>query len=47
LLAVLDGERWLDKRNVTIVGLMLRAGLRVSEVIALRPEDLTTSERKG
>jgi site-specific recombinase XerD len=47
LLAVLDGERWLDKRNVAIVGLMVRAGLRVSEVIALRPEDLTLSERKG
>lgn len=47
LLAVLDGDRWLDKRNVAIVSLMVRAGLRVSEVIALRPDDIQMSERKG
>jgi site-specific recombinase XerD len=47
LLAVLDGDRWLDKRNVGVVSLMVRAGLRVSEVIALHVDDIEISERKG
>jgi site-specific recombinase XerC len=47
LLAVLEGPRWLDKRNVAIVSLMVRAGLRVSEVVSLNLDDLTISERKG
>lgn len=47
LLAVLAGDRWLDKRNVALVSLMVRAGLRVGEVIALRSDDIQTSERKG
>ncbi|MCA9936974.1 MAG: tyrosine-type recombinase/integrase [Anaerolineales bacterium] len=47
LLAVLEGPRWLDKRNVAIVSLMVRTGLRVSEVVSLYSEDLTISERKG
>jgi site-specific recombinase XerD len=47
LLAMLDGPRWLDKRNVAIVSLMIRAGLRVSEVVSLDLDDLTISERKG
>jgi site-specific recombinase XerD len=47
LLAVLDGERWLDKRNVAVVSLMVRAGLRVSEVVALHRDDIEISERKG
>jgi site-specific recombinase XerD len=47
LLAVLDGDRWLDKRNVAVVSLMVRAGLRVSEVIALHVDDIEISERKG
>lgn len=47
LLAVLEGSRWLDKRNVAIVSLMVRAGLRVSEVVSLNLDDLTISERKG
>ncbi len=47
LLAALDGESWLDKRNVALVSLMGRAGLRVSEVVALAPEDITLSPRKG
>jgi len=47
LMAVLEGPRWLDKRNVAIVSLMVRAGLRVSEVLALQADDLTMSERKG
>ena len=47
LLAVLDGESWLDRRNVALVSLMGRAGLRVSEAVALGREDVTLSPRKG
>ena len=47
LLVVLEGPRWLDKRNVAIVSLMVRAGLRVSEVVALELDDVSISERKG
>jgi site-specific recombinase XerD len=47
LLAALAGDRWLDKRNVAMISLMARAGLRVSEVTALRLSDVQTSERKG
>ena len=47
LLAVLAGDRWLDKRNVAMISLMARAGLRVGELVALRVSDVQTSERKG
>lgn len=47
LLAVLEGTRWIDKRNVAIVSLMVRAGLRVSEVAALELDDVSVTERKG
>lgn len=47
LVAILKGDRWLAKRNVSLVSLMVRAGLRVSEVVALNHDDLTMSERKG
>lgn len=47
LLAALDGPRWIDKRNVAAVSLMVRAGLRVSEVVALQVDDLVVSDRKG
>lgn len=47
LLAVLEGPRWLDKRNVAIVSLLVRTWLRVSEVVSLQLEDVTLSERKG
>jgi site-specific recombinase XerD len=47
LLAVLEGSGWLDQRNLTMVSLMARAGLRVSEVVAMYREDVTLSERKG
>jgi site-specific recombinase XerD len=32
LLAAVDGSYWLDKRNIAMIALMVRAGLRVSEV---------------
>ena len=47
LLAALDGEGWLDKRNVAIVQLMVRAGLRVGEIVNLQVNDVSLSERKG
>lgn len=47
LLAVLEGPRWMDKRNVAIVSVMVRAGLRVSEVTALELNDVSITERKG
>lgn len=47
LLAVLEGPRWMDKRNVAIVSVMVRAGLRVSEVAALELDDVSITERKG
>lgn len=47
LVAILKGDHWLAKRNVSLVSLMVRAGLRVSEVVALDHDDVTMSERKG
>ncbi|MDQ4077439.1 MAG: tyrosine-type recombinase/integrase [Chloroflexota bacterium] len=47
LFAVLAGEGWMSKRNVALLSLLVRAGLRVSEVVALYPADVSTSERKG
>jgi site-specific recombinase XerD len=47
LLAVLNSDRWLGKRNVASVSLMVRAGLPISEVIALHVDDMEISERKG
>jgi len=40
LLAAVDGPHWLDKRNVAIIALMVRAGLRVSEVVNLESGDV-------
>jgi site-specific recombinase XerD len=47
LLAAVDGLHWLDKRNVAIIALMVRAGLRVSEVVNLESGDVAMSERSG
>ena len=47
LLAILTGDHWLDKRNTALVSLMVRAGLRVGELVALRRSDVQTTERKG
>jgi len=47
LLAVLEGPRWLDKRNVALVSLMARAGLRVSEALGLRMGDVELNARSG
>ena len=47
MLAAVAGEGWQDKRNVAILNLLARAGLRVSEVVNLRPEDVQLNQRKG
>ena len=47
MLAAADGDTWQDKRNVAILNLMARAGLRVSEVVNLRLEDVELNRRKG
>lgn len=47
LLASLEGASWLARRNVALVSLMGRVGLRVSELVDLRLADVTLSARKG
>lgn len=40
LINVVDGPHWSDKRDVALIFLMARAGLRVSETLALRLGDV-------
>lgn len=47
LLVVADGEGWLEKRDVAMIALMARAGLRVSEVVALDVSDVELNARSG
>lgn len=41
------GSDWLARRDVAMLSLMARAGLRVSELVALTMDDLTLNERAG
>jgi site-specific recombinase XerD len=41
------GPRWLPPRNLAIVAIMARAGLRVGEVVALDVRDVELNERSG
>lgn len=47
LLASVEGSRWMDKRNVALVSIMARAGLRVGEAVALDLADIEINERSG
>jgi site-specific recombinase XerD len=47
LFAAAEGERWLDYRNVAMLSLMARAGLRVSEVVGLGINDVEINPRSG
>jgi len=47
LFAAAEGEDWLDRRNVAILALMAKAGLRVGEVIALEWTDMELNARSG
>ena len=42
-----DGNAWQMRRDVALLSLMARAGLRVSEVITLNVGDVTLNERSG
>jgi len=41
------GPDWLWRRNVAIVALMSRAGLRIGEVLALDRDDVTLTDTSG
>lgn len=47
LVKAVEGSDWLAKRDIAMLSLLARAGLRVSEVVALRDQDIIFSERKG
>ncbi len=47
MLAAVEGDSWQDRRNVAILNLMARAGLRVSEAVNLRLDDIQLNHRKG
>jgi site-specific recombinase XerD len=47
MLAVVEGDGWMDERNVALVSTMVRAGLRVGEVVALDVDDVELDERSG
>jgi site-specific recombinase XerD len=47
LFAAAEGKRWLDARNVALLSVMGRAGLRVSEVCALQIGDVELNPRSG
>lgn len=47
LVKAVEGSDWLAKRDMAMLSLLARTGLRVSEVVALRDKDVTFSERKG
>ena len=47
LLAAAEGEGWIEKRNVALLALMAKAGLRVGEVIALERTDMELNARSG
>jgi site-specific recombinase XerD len=41
------GPEWLTKRNIAIIGLLARAGLRIGEVVALDLGDVEINQRSG
>jgi len=47
LINAVDGPHWSDKRDVVLVNLMARAGLRVSEALALKVGDVELGPRSG
>jgi len=40
LLDACRGDRWLDLRNRALIALLYRAGLRISEALALLPKEV-------
>ncbi len=47
LLNALDGPTWRDKRDVALVNVLARAGLRISEALSLKIDDLELGARSG
>ena len=47
LINAVDGPHWNDKRDVALINVMARAGLRVSEALALKVSDVELGPRSG
>jgi site-specific recombinase XerD len=47
LLAAVEGADWQDIRNGAMLNVLARAGLRLSEVLALKLDDVTINDRSG
>jgi site-specific recombinase XerD len=47
LINAVDGLQWSDKRDVALINVMARAGLRVSEALALKVGDVELGSRSG
>ncbi len=47
LINAVDGPHWSDKRDVALINVMARAGLRVSEAVALKIGDVELGPRSG
>ena len=47
LINAVDGPHWSDKRDVALINVMARAGLRVSEALALKVGDIELGPRSG
>ncbi len=47
LLNALDGQSWLAKRDMAPIAVMARAGICISEVLALKVADLEINPRSG
>lgn len=47
LINAVDGPQWSDRRDVALINVMARAGLRVSEALALKVGDIELGPRSG
>ena len=47
LTAAASNQDWLARRNVALISLMARTGLRVAECVAVPDEDVVIGERQG
>ncbi len=47
LLAAVEGSDWQDVRNGAMLAILARAGLRLSEALALKLDDVTLNDRSG
>jgi site-specific recombinase XerD len=47
LINAVDGPQWSDRRDVALINVMARTGLRVSEALALKVGDIELGPRSG